>query len=306
MIECVKNTTAYTSLNLNKFFSHAYLFCSSDKLLNNEFALNFAKTLICQHGTACGNCNECKQFNSSSHPDLTILEQDSIKVEDINKLIAKLATKPISSNKKIFVVLNAETMNETAQNKLLKSLEEPNQFNIFIMSSTKIDNILPTVLSRLTKFHVPYLTENDKLMICKELANKGIKIQPYLNLEMLTDMFNFATNEEYNCTLSAIRTMFLNLNSTGNIPAVATNLGTFNKKIFFVLMQEMFADCIEETARFPADIIAPIKLKFSKQALINCLPHIYQAYKMQMSNVNFSYILDNLLFNILKEKFLCK
>ena len=49
-----------------------------------------------------------------------------------------------------------------------------------------------------------------------------------------------------------------------------------------------------------------LKDNFSTKALVNCLPHIEKAYRMHCSNVVFSYILDNLLFNILKEKFLCK
>lgn len=306
MINCVKTTSAYNLLNLSKYFSHAYLFYSSDKELNNEIALNFAKSLLCKNGDSCGKCSECNQFDSLSHPDLTIINQDSIKVEDVNKLMPKLATKPISANKKLFVILNFETMNEIAQNKLLKSLEEPNKFNVFIVTSTKMDKILPTILSRLSKFHVPKLSNEDKLLISKELQSKGIAIQPYLNLDSLTEMLNFALNEDYNLTLSAINKLFLNLNTTADIPKVVSELGNINKKIFFSLMQEMFLDCISNTNRFSAEIIAPISLKFSNKALINCLPLIDKAYRMQQSNVNFTYILDNLLFNILKEKFLCK
>ncbi|MCQ2565206.1 MAG: hypothetical protein MJ152_05070, partial [Clostridia bacterium] len=57
--------------------------------------------------------------------------------------------------------------------------------------------------------------------------------------------------------------------------------------------------------KFTEEIIAPIRFKFSDTALLKCLPLIEDAYKKQTSNVNFTYILDNLLFNILKERYLC-
>ena len=63
---------------------------------------------------------------------------------------------------------------------------------------------------------------------------------------------------------------------------------------------------INETNKFDYATIQIFKTNFSKKAMIKCLPLIENAYKKQMSNVNFSYIIDTLLFNILKEKFLCK
>ena len=132
MIDSIKQTSVYKSLNLHKGEFHAYLFYSIDKELNNNIALNFAKQLICEKGNICNSCNACKQFNSHSHPDFVLLDQTSIKVEDANKIIAKLNTMPISSDLKVFVILNAENINEIAQNKLLKSLEEPNSQNVFI------------------------------------------------------------------------------------------------------------------------------------------------------------------------------
>ena len=49
-----------------------------------HIALNFAKSILCENNSACNNCFGCKQFDSNSHPDLTIINQDSIKVEDVS------------------------------------------------------------------------------------------------------------------------------------------------------------------------------------------------------------------------------
>lgn len=307
MINCIKNTSVFKLLNLNKNLSHAYLFYSVDKELNNNIALNFAKILQCSNSTACGNCNSCKQFESSSHPDVSIINQDSIKVEDVNNIIAKLTTLPISGKNKVFVILNAENMNETAQNKLLKSLEEPNSCNIFILTSTKTDKLLPTILSRLNKQYVTKLDAQDKLMIAKELKNQNIDIYKYLASDFnLTEMINFETNDAYKSTLEAIKTIFSSLKTTADIPSVCSKIGNFDKSLFLPLLQDILLDCINDSHKFDSSITEIFKATFSKKAMLKCLPLVAEAYKKQMSNVNFGYILDTLLFNILKEKFLCK
>lgn len=305
VIDCIKNTSVYKSFNLSNM--QAYLFYSNDKELNNNVALTLAKFLMCNNQSACSDCNACKQFDSLSHPDLIILDQPTIKVEDANNIISKLNTMPISARHKVFVVLNAENINEIAQNKLLKSIEEPTSSAIFIFTTTKTDKLLPTILSRFNKIYVPKLSDNDKIDIAKELKTKGIDIFKYINKDLnLTEMLNFTTNENYSNTLNAIYNLFLNLKTTQDIPSVATNLKDFDKSLFLPLLQDIFLNCVNGGNKFEKSITDLITSSFSPKAIAKCLPLIEDAYKKQLSNVNFSYILDNLLFNILKEKFLCR
>lgn len=307
MIESIKHTSVYKSLNLKKGEFHAYLLYSFDKELNNNIALSFAKSLICENNNICGTCNACKQFDSISHPDIYIIDQSSIKVEDANKIINKLNTKPISADVKVFVILNAENINEIAQNKLLKSLEEPNSNNVFILTTTKTDKLLPTILSRLNKQFVPKLTDSDKKIIANDVKQSNVDILKYLNIDCsLTDIINFETNLEYQNTLKQIEYLFTNLKSSSDIPKVVSGLNTVNKTLFLPLLQEVLLDCLNDSKKFSKTLTMLINVYFTKKALIKCLPLIDDAYKKQMSNVNFTYIIDNLLFNILKEKFLCK
>ena len=307
MIKSIKNTSIYKDLiSGNKNF-HAYLFYSFDKELNNNIALAFAKSLICKDKYGCDICPACQQFNSNSHPDVYILNQASIKVEDVNKLMDKLNTKPISADMKVFVILNAENINEISQNKLLKSLEEPNSQNVFILSSSKTDKLLPTIMSRLNKVYVPKLTNADKHIISKELSEQNVDILKYENADFtLTEIINFETNEEYKNTLKNIDFLFSNLKTTQDIPSVVNKLNNINKELFLPLLQDLFLSCLNDEKKFDKPLTMLIDVTFSKKALRKCIPLINEAYKKQMSNVNFGYILDNLLFNILKEKFLCK
>ncbi len=307
MIKSVKNTEIYKSLNLSKNLHHAYLFFSLDKDLNNNIALAFAKSLACSNLNDCGQCDGCKQFDSLSHPDVSIIDQNSIKVEDVNNLVAKLNTLPISSEFKVFVILNAENINEIAQNKLLKSLEEPNPKNVFILSTSKLDKILPTVLSRLHKINLPKIDANDLKVLQDELFNQNININKYLNSNLsLSEILNLECNDNHKKTIQTIKYIFENLNMSSDIPKVCNSLPEFDKTIFFSILQKLFMSCINNEQSYDEYLITLIKKNYPAQALINSLPLIEKAYQMQMANVNFSYILDNLLFDILKEKFLCK
>ncbi|MBQ8615601.1 MAG: hypothetical protein IJ415_03440 [Clostridia bacterium] len=306
MIETLKDTQLYKSLNLMKDTHHAYLFHSLDKSLNNEVALTFAKSLMCSNSNCCNECFNCIQFNKNSHPDFILVDQSSIKVDDVNGIIGKLSTMPISSDFKIFLILNAENINEIAQNKLLKSLEEPNPKNIFILTSSKIDKLLPTVLSRLHKISIPKLSDDDKSVIKNELTFKGVNLDKYINSNLsLTDIINFETDENHKKTIDAIKYIFENLKSSQDIPKVANTIPEFDKTLFLKILQMLFLSCANNENIFEDSLTALIKSTFSQKALLQCLPLIEDAYKKQMANVNFSYILDNLLFNILKEKFLC-
>ena len=307
MLESLQRTKLYQSLNLSKNMHHAYLFSSLDKELNNEIALLFGKSVVCENKSGCNACSACKQFISNSHPDFTLIDKSSIKVEDINLLIEKLNTLPISAIHKVFIILNAENINEIAQNKLLKSLEEPNVSNIFILTTSKIDKLLPTILSRLHKVSIPKLSNEDKFIISNELKQNNINLDKYSKTNFnLTEILNFETNENYLKTLNSIKFIFENLKTSQDIPKVSSSLPEYDKDLLLPLLQKLFLCCINNQDFIDETLTNLLKMNYPIQALINCLPHIEDSYKKQMSNVNLNYILDNLLFNILKEKFLCK
>ena len=305
MFNAIRLTKVYNDLCLNIENSNSHLFYSSDPLLNNEIALTFAKSILCESKSACGKCESCLQIDKKTNPDCIVLDQPSIKVEDVNNLVSKLGTKPISYSKKVFVILNADNINEIAQNKLLKSLEEPNEDTVFILSTSKTDKLLPTVMSRLNKHFVPRLTSDDKLILKKDFSNLNIDINNYLIKDIsLSQIVDFEKNEEYKQSLKQLEELFNNLNSSKDIPIVLSKINA--NKNFLQVLEDVFFDCINETHIYPSTLTNLINYKFKKEVLVKSIPHIEMANKHLLANVNISYILDNLMFKILKEKFLCK
>lgn len=300
---CLKDTTIFEEILNSKH--HAYLFYSQDEVLNNLVAENFAKMLICENGNICNNCYACRQFDKNTHPDVIKIKQDSIKVEDVNNIIGKLSTTPLAGNKKVFIIFNAETINEISQNKLLKSLEEPVGNNIFILTTTKTDKLLPTVLSRLNKIYLPTPSGEDRKLIVNAYLKEGLNISAFLQPDcLLTEAVKFATDKNFIATINSIFNMLTNLNTTADIPRVVGELKDYDKNIFFACLQDVFISLANNSSKYERS--NEIKAKYPQRVLAKIIPLVEKAYLYQTSNVNFNYILDNLLFNILKEKFLCK
>jgi DNA polymerase-3 subunit delta' len=134
---------------------HGFLFLGREGSGQVETALELAKTLFCADPTghdACGVCIHCRQIAARTHPDLVMLrpEGDSatIKIEAVRDLIAKANLRPFQARCKVFVIQQAECMNDVAQNALLKTLEEPQGKAYFILITAHPDMLLETIRSR--------------------------------------------------------------------------------------------------------------------------------------------------------------
>lgn len=145
--------------------SGTYLFYGTEMEFLTEFALCFAKGLLCQEieFDFCDNCNICRRINSTSYSDLEILSNpDGLKVDEIRELAQKSASSSYEGGKKIFILKDIGKMKKEASNALLKLIEEPHSDSFFILLNTSL-NILPTIKSRaiLVKIKKKTATELD-------------------------------------------------------------------------------------------------------------------------------------------------
>ncbi|MGN1030808.1 MAG: ATP-binding protein [Butyricicoccaceae bacterium] len=115
-----------------------------------------ASALLCeQNGSVpCGQCIACRKVEKGIHPDLTLIDpaDGEIKVETARAIRADSAVRPSESARRVFLIRHAHKMNPSAQNALLKVLEEPPAYAFFVLMSENADAILPTILSRCTQF----------------------------------------------------------------------------------------------------------------------------------------------------------
>ncbi len=137
----------------NRQVSHAYIFDGADGSGKRLVAKLFASALQCQEGgiEPCGRCTSCLQMMSGNQPDVSYIthEKTVISVDDIREqLCAPMTVKPYAGPYRIFIVDEAEKMNEQAQNALLKTMEEPPEYGVILLLTNNKNAFLPTILSR--------------------------------------------------------------------------------------------------------------------------------------------------------------
>jgi DNA polymerase-3 subunit delta' len=135
--------------------AHAYLFSGPAGVGKRAAALAFAQALNCkvrdaECDDACGDCRVCRNIANGRHPDVQIIEPDgaTIKIEQIRTLEADAALVPYEAQWKVFILDGAERMTEQAANALLKTLEEPAKDTVFILLTSTVSALLPTIVSR--------------------------------------------------------------------------------------------------------------------------------------------------------------
>ena len=137
-------------IKLNKL-SHSYLFVGTEGIGKKQIAKEFAKMILCLgEEKYCNSCKSCLEFDTNNNPDFTLIEPDgaSIKIEQIRQMQRKIIEAPIISNKKVYIIDNADLMTKEAQNCLLKTLEEPPEFVTIILIGSKESEFLSTIKSR--------------------------------------------------------------------------------------------------------------------------------------------------------------
>lgn len=161
--------------------SHAYII-SGERSSGKEFiATIFAMTLQCEQGGTepCNECHSCKQVLSKNQPDIIYLTHEkpnTISVDDIRQQVNRdIAIKPYAGPKKIYIINEAEKMSVSAQNALLKTLEEPPEYAVIIMLTTNSDAMLNTILSRCIVLKMKPV--DDKLV--KQFLMENVKIPDY-------------------------------------------------------------------------------------------------------------------------------
>jgi DNA polymerase III delta' subunit len=142
-------------------------------------ALAFVKSLFCRNGASCPGCSDCRQVDSKAHPDLLWVqkgffwpeEEEDRKSNDItggviSAVTEKLSLAPLNAPWKVVVVPDAHRMNVNAQDKFLKTLEEPPRRGIILLVTDQPAALLPTIQSRcrMVRFHPLSVEVTEKIL----------------------------------------------------------------------------------------------------------------------------------------------
>ncbi len=132
--------------------AHAYIFEGVQGVGKSMMAEAIAAALLCEVNVdeACGTCPACQKMATSNHPDyeITLPDGASIKNKQIEGFQEFILLKPYTGSRKIAVIKEAHTMTLSAQNRILKILEEPPHYAVIIFITDQMAGMLPTIKSR--------------------------------------------------------------------------------------------------------------------------------------------------------------
>ena len=228
-------------------------------------------------------------------------------------MIAESYVKPVENDKKIFILNHAETMNLSAQNKLLKTLEEPPKNVIILMGATSVYPLLSTVLSRVKRVEISNF--NDQELI-KALEQDCPNKEKLLNAVSMGDgtlgrarmLYN---DENAKAVLDLVFDVLINMTSSKDVLK-------YSNKIAKVQDVTEFISCLEVTLgdllylsqgkenliknKESIELLKSVK-GFNNGSILYALEKINEGYKRKKFNANPTMLIEWLIFSILEGKY---
>lgn len=175
-------TTSLKNQIKNEQISHAYLFCGTRGTGKTSIARIFAKAMNCENPVNGSPCNKCKTCVALSEPsNLDIVEIDAAsnnRVEEIRELREKVKYPPVNGKYKVYIIDEVHMLTDSAFNALLKTLEEPPKYVVFILGTTEVQKLPATILSRCLRFDFKLISAEELEGLVKKVFDlSGIKYE---------------------------------------------------------------------------------------------------------------------------------
>ena len=300
--------------------SHAYIFNGPEASGKMMLVEAFAMALQCEGEgkRPCLECRSCRQAADHNQPDIIYVSHEkpnTIGVDDIRTQINNdIDIKPYSSRYKVYIVDEAQKMNQQAQNALLKTIEEPPAYAIILLLTTNADSFLQTILSRCITLNLKAVKE-DKI---KEYLMKHYQIPDYqadicaaFSQGNVGKAIQLASSEEFGELKASVLQLMKRLEDidlyemTGAVKQIAEYKLSVND--YFDLMMIWFRDVLYLKATNDVDglifkdEVYDIKKQAAKrsyQGIETILEALEKAKIRLNANVNFDLVIELLLLTI--------
>jgi DNA polymerase III subunit delta' len=298
---------------------HSYLFSGIDAVGKKTLALEFAKVANCEKADeihdSCGECPACLKINRNNHPDIFFIEAEGqfIRINAIREIQEQMTFRPMEGRRRVFVIDNADTMNDQAANALLKTLEEPSPANILILVTAKPYTLPSTIISRcchmrfnplsintVAKFLIERMNmEKEKALLLAGLSGGSIGQALELNeddvIAYRTEILKLLANTKKSEPLSLL--------------AFASFFGQDKRKIKqgFNILKSCFRDALvyKETKndqtlinKDNSSFIASLASRLSGEQIIQNIALMEKAWETIEQNVNKSLTLETMAFKL--------
>ena len=162
--------------------SHAYLFCGTRGTGKTTIAKILAKTVNCQNPTEAGPCCQCDSCKSiADGTNMNVIEIDAASnngVDNIREIIEEVSYSPVNGKYKVYIIDEVHMLSSGAFNALLKTLEEPPSYAMFILATTEVHKIPITILSRCQRYDFKRIGIDTIAARMRELADiEGLQVE---------------------------------------------------------------------------------------------------------------------------------
>ncbi len=319
ILDVYKNSNVYDLIKKdisNNMVSHAYLLVSDDLDLLKEYSFCIAKQLLCNNDI-CNVCADCLKVEHGTHTDVVVYPKNDSKQILTNDILEIISSSVVSSSTKykIFILNNFEKTLPQAQNKFLKTLEEPTENVVFLLLTTDEKSVLKTIVSRCKKVNVHNLTIDELTEIANNkktsiaLSSKNLA-QTSGNLTTLNKIIEFP----YYVTLKAETVnVFTKMKHSKNmlnyvyalskykdILEVLNELNTVVLDLLFIKNENLNIS----NSLYLSDL-QNVAQDYSINALNKIALKIKESIKKIQANCNANFVLDGLLMYILEVKTKC-
>lgn len=300
----IRNTNAYKIIYGEKKrgeLSHAYLIVCPDGVMLKTYMKLFASLIMCENDGACGECRPCRLIDKEAYADCDFYPKDGdkIKTADIDDLVSKTIIRPIESDIRMFALVGAENMTAEAQNKILKTLEEPPR-NVCILIGATTDNaLLPTVKSRVKRLDIPPFSDGEiRRALGDEYPDKA-KLESAIALGggKIGSVIKAYTDGNAEKMQAFCREVLFSMRSSKDVAKYSSKINKDNIKDFISILKSEVANLLVKDNRKAGDY------GYVTGALIAISDILSEKERALYYNANAVMVADSVLLAILGEKY---
>ena len=311
----IERSTAYKNIKKDYEcgrFAHAFLFVNED----TDYLLQFAKKVV---ALIFNDRNLESRVNNETHPDVIILgKQSKITSADSSFLASDVYVKGYENDKKVYILIDVDEMNDESQNKILKTLEEPPHNVYILMLARNTQSLLPTIMSRVSMIELDNVSNNDIRDLLIENGvdkSKAEIVAPCSNNNAMLAL-KMAEDKNFNYLYDTTILMFERMNSSKDILMFASKFSdkAIDKKEWINLVMMFCRDLLMlksgQNALIMNKIIEErlgnIVNTFSFGALAKIIESCLHCQESLLYNVNSSCVVDELLLKFVEAKVTCR
>ncbi len=292
---------------------HALIISAPAGAGKSTLAEILTRALLCAHENApCGICSNCQKVLHGNHPDVVrigISGKNTVVSKSVEQIISELAVKPYEGGRRIVILEDAHAMSLAAQNKLLKSLEEPPEASILLLLCDTLSSLLPTIISRCAMLRMCRVPTRDLAqLLVNRLGMMTMRAQVIANLsdgwvgramQMARDDSIWQIREEAFAVLRYLSSpggIFLAYQHVTPLRARWPQLISF--------WQTILRDCLLEDASLfihkdHAKDLAALRSRYHDGALRRKCASLIRAEYDLAQNANPSLVMDSLLLDLM-------